>query len=505
MKIIKQSKIMNYTIYNTDNGNTYLYSFYKQQTILLSPGLEFIVNKLAESQQNIDFIEQNVITFKNKIYNKKELSYYYNKYIFLKENDFFKEIDTKEVLSGKIKQTDIEDSLNNVKNLTFEITEKCNLKCRYCVYGDNYSVHSAREYIDLDYELAQKTIDYFVLKWLSDSNNFYRKIVIGFYGGEALLRFDTVIEIVNYLKTISKTTGLNFQFIMTTNGILLDKYIDFLVENDFWLTISLDGNAENNSYRVFNKNRTSYDKVVSNIKLIQDKFTDFYFKNVNFSTVLHDKNNEYQVNEFFNKNFIKSTRSSVAKVLDKKNENLFQYQPTGIYEIIKSNKDYKKFVSTSSPINFMMFFKNYFGIISNNYSEITNEKYLTKYYPTGSCSPFSKKIFISAQGNIYPCERINFRFVFGKITSEKIEINTKEIAAQYNNYFLKMQKQCANCYNFIYCQSCFFASIIKDDDSIVCPNFISKNSHSDFLSFYWSFCEKFPNFYTKIIKNFIYE
>ena len=496
---------MNYTIYKTNNNNTYLYSFYKQQTILLHPLLEYIINKVLDNQDISYLLMQTEITIENKTYNTQELNHYYKKYLFFVENDFFKEININEFLSGRISNIDVEKTLNSVQNLTFEITEKCNLSCKYCIYGDNYIIHSDRKLIDLDFEKAKQIIDYFIPKWISNNDNFYRKINLGFYGGEALLMFDTIKSIVNYVKKISETTGLKFQFNMTTNGILLHKYIDFLVENDFGITISLDGNEENNVYRVFNNNKPSYEDVIRNINLIKDKFLDYYNKNITFSTVLHDKNNEYQIKEFFQKNYNKIPRCSAAKTLDKKDEELFQYQSNNIYEIIQYCKDYNNLTKTSLPFDLSMFFKNYFGIIQNNYSNINTEKNVIKHFPTGTCFPFSKKVFISAQGNIYPCERINFRFIMGKIDSKNININTNEIAKTYNTYFEKMRKQCTNCYNFMYCQSCFFASIIKDDDSIICPNFIHKKNHSDFLSFYWSFCEKFSSFYPKIIKNFNYE
>lgn len=496
---------MNYTIFKTNNSNTYLYSFHNQQTITLHPVLEFIINKLADNNQDLDFLNQNSIKIENKSYNKDILTYYYNKYLFLKENGFLNKINTKEILSGKIKQEDVETSLNNITNIVFEVTERCNLDCKYCVYGESYTVHSNRKQVDLDSKQAIKTLDYFTKRWLSNNDNFYRKIVVGFYGGEALLKFDTIMTIVDHVKIISKTTGLKFQFNMTTNGVLLDKYINYLVDNDFWLLISLDGNEKNNSYRVFSSNKPSYKKVVSNINLIKEKYPDFYNKNVTFSTVLHDKNEEYQVNDFFLKNFNKKSSYSSIKSLDKKDENLFQNTPIDLFDVIRNEKDYSKFVTSNLPHDFMMFFKNYLGTITNNYSEIINKKFKSKYFPTGTCLPFSKKIFISAQGNIYPCERINFRFVMGRISSKEVDIDTKEVADNYNNYFSKMQKQCSSCYNFIYCLSCFFANIIQEDDSIICSNFISKNFHPNLISNYWKFFEKYPNFYLKSLKKFSYE
>jgi len=60
-----------------------------------------------------------------------------------------------------------------------------------------------------------------------------------------------------------------FKFNITTNGILLDKHIEFLVNNNFTIKISLDGDFINNGYRITKNGENSFDKVFKNIKYIQ--------------------------------------------------------------------------------------------------------------------------------------------------------------------------------------------------------------------------------------------
>lgn len=310
---------MKYTIFNTDSNNTYIYSFNCKQTIISHPLIEYILEKENINQSINEVLRShNEITIYDKKYSKKELEYYYKKYLFLKKNNFFEEIDTKSILSENISSESIEDQLYNIHNITFEITERCNLFCNYCVYSDYYSTHKDRTQTDLNFKIAKNIIDFLLPKWIANKDNFFQKIVIGFYGGEALLRFDIVKSIIEYTQIISLKTRLIFQYSMTTNGILLNKYIDEIVKNNIWLTISLDGNEKQNGYRRFKNDKPSFKIISQNIHSIKNNYPDYYANNVMFSTVLHDINDERDVMNFFNNEFDKRTTCNIIKKIGKK-------------------------------------------------------------------------------------------------------------------------------------------------------------------------------------------
>jgi len=103
-----------------------------------------------------------------------------------------------------------------------------------------------------------------------------------------------------------------FKFNITTNGILLDKHIEFLVNNNFTIKISLDGDFINNGYRITKNGENSFDKVFQNIKYIQKKFSDFFNTNVHFNSVLHNKNSAKEIHTFFLQTF-KNSGCSAAK------------------------------------------------------------------------------------------------------------------------------------------------------------------------------------------------
>lgn len=65
---------------------------------------------------------------------------------------------------------------------------------------------------------------------------------------------------------------------MTTNAMLLDRYMDYLVENNFSLLISLDGDEEGQSYRVDHRGRNSFSTVIRNVFLLRDKYPEYFKK-----------------------------------------------------------------------------------------------------------------------------------------------------------------------------------------------------------------------------------
>jgi len=129
----------------------------------------------------------------------------------------------------------IEDILKNcMRTITLQVTQNCNLRCKYCVYSGSYEnrIHTNKR---MSFETAQKAIDF-----LHDHSSLSAAVSIGFYGGEPLLEIDLIKKCVDYAKKIFD--GKDLSFTMTTNATLLTETImDFLVENNFYVTISFDG------------------------------------------------------------------------------------------------------------------------------------------------------------------------------------------------------------------------------------------------------------------------
>ncbi|MCU0288054.1 MAG: radical SAM protein, partial [Acidobacteria bacterium] len=206
---------------------------------------------------------------------KPEITYYYGKYQLLLKNGYFASSNTGYLLSGRLSPEQVKSSLANTRQVTFEVVDYCNLDCAYCSYGKFYHLSTTRGNRQLNIGTAKTVLNYVLDLLNSPLNQSHQQVFyIGFYGGEPLLNFHFIREIVSYARQLELVHNF-FRFNMTTNGILLDKYMDFLVENDFNLLISLDGDEYNNSYRVFKDGTPAYPKILKNIDALVAKYPQY--------------------------------------------------------------------------------------------------------------------------------------------------------------------------------------------------------------------------------------
>ena len=110
-----------------------------------------------------------------------------------------------------------------ISNLTLEVTDRCNLRCKYCIYNpDNPSFRGFGKK-DMDFETAKLAIDFF-----EKHSRERKKVYLGFYGGEPLLNYTLIEQSVNYAKKLIKDKEISFS--LTTNATMITPQIaKFLV------------------------------------------------------------------------------------------------------------------------------------------------------------------------------------------------------------------------------------------------------------------------------------
>jgi len=421
-------------------------------------------------------------------------TYYKKKFNFLRDNGYFETINNKQIIGGRLKSSDIDYELSNLRALVFEITERCNLQCKYCFYGDNYQSHDTRTNLDLSISNAIAVIEYLLPKWLSKNNhNPEKEIFIGFFGGEPLMNFPFIQELVSYIEELRKKTRLIFRFNMTTNGVLLNQYVDFIVKHNFALTISIDGNEFANSYRLFPNGKESFKVVFMNTLFLKENYPSFFDNCVQLNAVLHDRNEYISLQDFIWREFKKAvTGSEVNPLLVGKNFNYDGHD----YDFNKS-EHIRCFLSSGESLSYNMFLRNY---TNNHFSTIDDLFYFNNnmnYLPTGTCNPFSKRMFVTAKGKILPCEAISHEFVLGYVQEGSVFVDYEKIVEMYNGYFEKLLGRCNSCYRVNLCKECLFLNIIKDDKSMKC-SYLKNEDHKNLLSDYYSFFEAFPDVYNEI-------
>ena len=147
--------------------------------------------------------------------------------------------------------------------LTLMICQECNMKCAYC-YGDGEEYNNKGK---MSLETALRAIDYLI------ENSLDTKLAIAFLGGEPLLNFGLIKEIVKYCSIKEAETGRTFSYTITTNGTLMTPEIEnFLISNHIKTQISIDGTKEDHDQmRYFNKKKPSYTVVVDKTKSMREK------------------------------------------------------------------------------------------------------------------------------------------------------------------------------------------------------------------------------------------
>ena len=147
-----------------------------------------------------------------------------------------------------------------VKALCLHIAHDCNLRCAYCFAGTGeYKGHRSM----MSPEVGRKAIDFLI-----DASGNRKNLEVDFFGGEPLMNFDTVKDIVAYARGREAETGKNFRFTLTTNAVLLDeekmKWADEVMHN---IVLSIDGRPEvNDAMRKRVDGSGSYERILPNIR-----------------------------------------------------------------------------------------------------------------------------------------------------------------------------------------------------------------------------------------------
>lgn len=155
-----------------------------------------------------------------------------------------------------------------IKAMCLHIAHDCNLRCKYC-FASTGDFGTGRKLMPP--ETGKAAID-FLLEYSVGREN----LEVDFFGGEPLMNFDVVKEIVTYARSKEKEFHKNFRFTITTNGLLLtDDKIDFVNEEMSNVVLSIDGRKEvNDKMRVRVDGSGCYDRIVDNYKKLVAKRGD---------------------------------------------------------------------------------------------------------------------------------------------------------------------------------------------------------------------------------------
>ena len=160
--------------------------------------------------------------------------------------------DTFEPMAGQLKQK----TAGVVKALCLHVAHTCNLNCSYC-FASQGKYHGDRAV--MSYDVGKQALDF-----LMEHSGPRRNLEVDFFGGEPLMNFQVVKDLVAYARSVEKEKGKNFRFTLTTNGVLLDdEVIEWANRECSNVVLSLDGRKEiHDRYRVDYSGNGSWEKIV---------------------------------------------------------------------------------------------------------------------------------------------------------------------------------------------------------------------------------------------------
>ena len=182
----------------------------------------------------------------------EEIAECYDQITALKEAGQLFSEDVFEPMAGALKQK----TAGVVKALCLHVAHTCNLNCSYC-FASQGKYHGERAL--MSYETGKQALDFLIAH-----SGTRRNLEVDFFGGEPLMNFDVVKQLVAYARSVEKEHGKHFRFTLTTNGMLIDEdVIDFANRECANVVLSLDGRKEiHDRFRVDYAGNGSWERIV---------------------------------------------------------------------------------------------------------------------------------------------------------------------------------------------------------------------------------------------------
>ena len=317
-----------------------------------------------------------------------------------------------------------------VKALCLHIAHDCNLACKYC-FADEGEYHGKREL--MSYEVGKKALDFLVANSGSRTN-----LEVDFFGGEPLMNFEVVKQLVKYGRSLEEPNNKKFRFTLITNGVLLDDDIlEFANKEMSNLVLSLDGRKEvHDLMRPRRGGQGSYDTVVpkfikaaesrnqmnyyvrgtytrNNLDFAKDviHMADLGFEQISVEPVVADKSESYAIREEDIDTLIKQYDELTAEMIKRKKE--------------------------GKPFNFFHFMIDLSGgpCVAKRLS---------------GCGSGTEYLAVSPSGELYPCHQFMGMkdFLLGNVDEGVIRTDIRDEFKLCNVY---AKEKCKNCFAKFYC------------------------------------------------------
>lgn len=359
------------------------------------------------------------------------------------------------VLFSKDEYADIAVNMKKrspVKAMCLHVSHDCNLRCRYC-FADEGAYHQQRELMSA--ETGKKAIDFLIAHSAKRRN-----LEVDFFGGEPLMNFGVVKEVVEYAREQEKLHDKNFRFTITTNGLLLnDDNMEYINKEMSNVVLSLDGRKEvNDKVRCRVDGGGSYDIIVPKLqKMADSRNQDNYYVRGTFTRYNLDF-----ADDVIHLADLGFKQTSVEPVVgDEKEDYVLRKEdlPKIFEEYEKLTEEYLKRRKEGKGFNFFHF------MIDLDQGPCVIKR-------LSGCGAGCEYLAVAPNGDIYPCHQFvgTEEYKMGSLNEGKISQTIREKFEDCNVY---TKPKCVDCFAKFYCSGGCMANACLLNGDINQPHEIS--------------------------------
>lgn len=326
------------------------------------------------------------------------------------------------------------DSFKNrqpvVKALCLHIAHDCNLACQYC-FAEEGEYHGRRAL--MSFEVGKKALDFLVA-----NSGSRRNLEVDFFGGEPLMNWEVVKQLVEYGRSIEEANNKKFRFTLTTNGVLLnDEILEFVNKEMGNIVLSTDGRKEvHDRMRPFRNGKGSYDLIMPKFKKVAESRnqTNYYVRGT-FTHYNLDFSNDVLslADQGFKQISVEPVVASPEDGYALRTEDLpkiFEEYDKLAVEMIKREKEGRGF--------------NFFHFMI----DLTGGPCV--YKRLSGCGSGTEYLAVTPWGDLYPCHQFvgNEDFLLGNVDDGIVKKNICEEFKQCNVY---SKPKCRDCFAKLFC------------------------------------------------------
>ena len=350
-----------------------------------------------------------------------------------------------------------EDRVDNHSELIIlELTGKCNFRCKYCIYSEEYDENRNFNNEDMSWETAKKAIDY------ACTHN-ENALSITFYGGEPLIRYDLMKKSIDY--ALGKWGGkreLRFSFTSNLSLLTEDMAEYFASVPNLSVTASIDGPGDiHDAFRVYANNKPTFTDTLRGLECIARAFKKTH--NSLMVNAVYTPPYSYertkQIGEFFaSLPYLKgieilisypspNTLHNIEKMFEDGEENYATDFETGNPLARWAWDDFINGLGNPMAVQYM------FDRLKTAHFRMLLDAPVDYYHLNGNCTPGVRRLYVKTNGDFALCEKIGNSPIIGNVDDG---IDVSKVKQYYiNEYEAASLPECSKCWAVNMCDLCY--------------------------------------------------